>query len=201
MKYVIGVTGSIGSGKSTVLRMLEKLGARTIDADDLAHQAMTQGTPTWQAIVATFGQRILDGNGEIDRQKLGSIVFEDPEALRRLEGIVHPAVDERFHEIVSGSSERVIAVEAIKLIESGIHRELDSLWLVTCPVEERIRRLVDARGEDPDDIRERMEAQMSEEQQALWADVVIDNGGSLEDTWQQVKAEWEKIQERLCHCT
>ena len=200
MKYVIGVTGNIGSGKSTVLRMLHELGARTIDADDLAHEAMIQGTPAWQAIVATFGRGILDDNGEVDRQKLGSIVFEDSEALRRLEGIVHPAVDDRFHEIVSSSSEHVIAVEAIKLIESGIHRELDSLWLVTCPVEERIRRLVGDRGEDPDDIRERMEAQMSEEQQAVWADVVIDNGGSLEDTWQQVKAEWDKIQERLCHC-
>jgi dephospho-CoA kinase len=198
MKYVIGVTGNIGSGKSTVLRMLGRLGAKTIDADDLAHQAMIQGTPAWQATVDTFGHGILDDNGEIDRQKLGSVVFEDSEALRRLEEIVHPPVDERFREIVSGSSQRVIAVEAIKLIESGIHRELDSLWLVTCPVEERIRRLVDARGEDPDDIRERMAAQMSEEQQALWADVVIDNSGSREETWEQVRDEWEKIQKRLC---
>jgi len=201
MKYVIGLTGNIGSGKSTVLRMLSQLGARTIDADELAHQAMTPGTPTWQAIVAAFGDEILDEEGRIDRHKLGSIVFEDPKALQRLEEIVHPAVDERFRTIVQSASEVVIAVEAIKLIESGIHQELDSLWLVTCPMEERIRRLVEARGEDPEDIRERMEAQMSEEQQALWADVVIDNGGGLDETWQQVKAEWQKVQEQLGHCT
>ena len=201
MKYVIGLTGNIGSGKSTVLRMLGQLGARTIDADELAHQAMTPGTPTWQAIVATFDDEILDEEGRINRHKLGSIVFEDPKALQRLEEIVHPAVDERFRTIIDSSSEAVIAVEAIKLIESGIHQELDSLWLVTCPMEERIRRLVEARGENPEDIRERMEAQMSEEQQALWADVVIDNGGGLEETWQQVQAEWEKIQEQLRHCS
>lgn len=200
MKYVIGLTGNIGSGKSTVLRMLGQLGARTIDADELAHQAMTPGTPTWQAIVATFGDEIVDEQGRIDRHKLGSIVFEDPKALQRLEEIVHPAVDERFRKIIDSASEAVIAVEAIKLIESGIHQELDSLWLVTCPMEERIRRLVEARGEDREDIRERMEAQMSEEQQALWADVVIDNGGGLDETWQQVKAEWQKIQEELRHC-
>lgn len=200
MTYVIGLTGNIGSGKSTVLRMLSQLGARTIDADELAHQAMTPGTPTWQAIVAAFGDEILDEEGRIDRHKLGSIVFEDSKALQRLEEIVHPAVDERFRTIVQSASEAVIAVEAIKLIESGIHQELDSLWLVTCPMEERIRRLVETRGEDPEDIRERMEAQMSEEQQALWTDVVIDNGGGLDETWQQVKAEWQKVQEQLRHC-
>lgn len=199
MKYVIGLTGNIGSGKSTVLRMLEELGARTIDADELAHQAMLSGTSTWQAIVATFGDGILDDAGEIDRQKLGSIVFDDSKALRRLEQIVHPAVEERFQNILRTSLEPVIAVEAIKLIESGIHRQLDSLWLVTCPLEERIRRLVEGRGEKTQDIRERMEAQMSQEQQALWADVVIDNGGSVEETWEQVKAQWEKVLEKLCH--
>ncbi len=198
MKYVIGLTGNMGSGKSTVLRMLGELGARIIDADELAHQAIAQGTPAWLAIVDIYGQDILDTKGDIDRHKLGSIVFEDPEALQRLEEIVHPAVDEVFLQIVRSSPEPVIAVEAVKLIESGIHRELDSLWLVTCPAEERLRRLVEAREEDPEDVRERLEAQMSEEQQAQWADVLIDNGGSLEQTWKQVKAEWQKVQEQLC---
>jgi dephospho-CoA kinase len=198
MKYVIGLMGNMGSGKSTVLGMLGRLGARIIDADALAHQVMARGTTVWQEIVDSFGDEILDGEGEVDRHKLGSIVFHDRGALRRLEEIVHPAVDERFLDIVESSEEPVIAVEAVKLIESGIHRELSSLWLVTCPAEERLRRLVESRGLDPEEVRKRLEAQMTEERQAEYADVVIDNSRDLEYTWEQVKAEWVKVQERIC---
>ena len=198
MKYVIGLTGNIGSGKSTVLAMLAQLGARIVDADDLVHQVMDRGTPVWQAVVDTFGEAVLDEGGRIDRKKLGSVVFDDPQALKRLEEIVHPAVDESFLELVRNAEEPVMAVEAVKLIESGVHHVLSSLWLVTCPEEERLRRLVEGRGADPEDVQERLKAQMPEEEQARWADVVIVNGGTLEQTWEQVKAEWERIQERLC---
>jgi len=198
MKYVIGLTGNIGSGKSTVLAMLGQLGARIVDADDLVHQVMDRGTPVWQAVVDTFGEAVLDEGGRIDRKKLGSVVFDDPQALKRLEEIVHPAVDESFLELVRNAEEPVMAVEAVKLIESGVHHVLSSLWLVTCPEEERLRRLVEGRGADPEDVQERLKAQMPEEEQARWADVVIVNGGTLEQTWEQVKAEWERIQERLC---
>ncbi len=198
MKYIIGLVGNIGSGKSTVLGMLEKLGARTVDADQLVHEVMAKGSLVWQAIVDTFGQETLDQQGNIDRKKLGSRVFEDSRALEQLEKIVHPAVDERFWEIVNSSEAPVIAVEAVKLIESGVHRSLSSLWLVTCPPEERLRRLVDDRGADPEDVRERLNAQMPEEHLAQWADVIIDNGGGLEHTWEQVRAEWAKIEEQLC---
>jgi dephospho-CoA kinase len=198
MKYVIGLTGNIGSGKSTVLGMLERLGARVVDADDLVHQVMAKGTPVWQTVVDTFGPSILDERGDIDRHKVSSIVFEDPDALKRLEQIVHPAVDSRFFEFVREAEEQVLVVEAVKLIESGVHRKLDSLWLVTCPPEERLRRLVEGRGADPEDVRERLKAQLPEEEQARWADVVIDNGGTLEQTCKQVKAEWDKIEEQLC---
>ena len=198
MTYVIGLTGNIGVGKSTVLGMLEKLGAKIVDADELVHQVMAQGTTVWTAIVDNFGEGVLDQQGGIHRKKLASIVFEDRATLKRLEDIVHPAVDERFLEVVRTSDERVIAVEAVKLIESGVHSELDSLWLVTCPAEERLRRLVENRGSDPDDIRERLEAQMPENEQAEWADVVIENGGTPEETREQVRAEWVRIQEQLC---
>jgi dephospho-CoA kinase len=199
MKYLIGLTGNIGSGKSTVLAMLEQLGARIVDADGLVHKVMDKGTPEWQAIVDTFGEAVLDEAGRIDRQKLGSVVFEDPQALKRLEEIVHPAVDETFRELMQNAEEPVIALEAVKLIQSGVHHMLNSLWLVTCPEEERLRRLVEGRGLDPEEVQERLRAQMPEEEQARWADVVIDNGGTLERTWEQVEAEWERIQERLCH--
>jgi dephospho-CoA kinase len=198
MKYIIGLTGNIGSGKSTVLRMLERLGARTMDADRLVHEVMAKNGPVWRAIVDTFGEEILDEEGNIDRKRLGSIVFEDLEALKRLEDIVHPAVDDRFLEIVESSDEPVIAVEAIKLVESGVHHLLSALWVVTCPVEERLRRLVEGRGADPEDVKDRLNAQMSEESLTQQADVVIDNGGDLERTWEQVRAEWARIQEQLC---
>jgi dephospho-CoA kinase len=133
MKYVIGLTGNIGSGKSTVLAMLDQLGARIVDADDLVHQVMDRGSPVWQAIVDTFGEAVLDEGGRIDRKKLGSVVFDDPQALKRLEAIVHPAVDESFLELVRNAEEPITAVEAVKLIESGVHHMLNSLWLVTCP--------------------------------------------------------------------
>ena len=198
MKYIIGLTGNIGSGKSTVLAMLGQLGARIVDADDLVHEVMDRGTPVWQAIVGTFGEAVLDEAGRIDRKKLGSVVFDDPQALKRLEEIVHPAVDESFLELLRNAEEPVVAVEAVKLIDSGVHPVLNSVWLVTCPQEERLRRLVEGRGADPEEVQERLRAQMPQEEQARWADVVIDNGETLQQTWEQVKTEWERIQERLC---
>jgi len=193
MKYVIGLTGNIGSGKSTVLRMLEQLGAKAVDADALVHEVMRKGTPVWRAIEDAFGREILTGEGEIDRRKLGSLVFSDHEALERLENIVHPAVDELFREIVQRSEEAVIAVEAIKITESEVYAELDALWLVTCPAEERLQRLLETRDVNEEDIERRLRSQMPAEKQAELADVVIDNGGTLQQTWEQVKREWDKI--------
>lgn len=196
MKYVIGLTGNIGSGKSTVLRMLEQLGAKAIDADNLAHELMRKGTSVWQAIVDAFGDEVLTPDGVIDRKRLGSLVFDDREALERLENIVHPAVDERFREIIQEADEQVIVVEAVKIIESGIYPELSALWLVTCPAEERLRRLLETRGVNEEEVRERLKAQMTEEQQAQLADVVIDNSGTPPQTWEQVRREWNKIRRR-----
>lgn len=193
MKYVIGLTGNIGSGKSTVLSMLEQLGAKAVDADELVHEVMQQGFPVWQAIVDTFGEGVLTPQGHIDRRKLGSLVFDDAEALRRLEEIVHPAIDERFREIIANSEEPVIAVEAVKIMQSSIYGEIDSLWLVTCPAEEGLQRLLRTRDIDAEDVEERLRAQMAQERQAELADVVINNSGSLDHTWEQVRTEWEKM--------
>jgi dephospho-CoA kinase len=195
MKYVIGLTGNIGSGKSTVRRMLEQLGARAIDADALVHKVMRKGTAVWQAIVDAFGKEILTDQGEIDRKTLGALVFDDHEALKRLEDIVHPAVDQRFREIVQHSEEPVIAVEAIKITESEVYAQLDALWLVTCPAEERLQRLLKTRDVNEEDVERRLRSQMPPEKQAELADVVIDNGGTLQQTWEQVRREWDKIWE------
>jgi dephospho-CoA kinase len=196
MKYVIGLTGNIGSGKSTVLRMLEQLGAKAIDADNLAHDLMRKRTSVWQAIVDAFGDEVLTPDGVIDRKRLGSLVFDDREALERLENIVHPAVDERFRQIIQEADEQVIVVEAVKIIESGIYPELSALWLVTCPAEERLRRLLETRGVNEEEVRERLKAQMTEEKQAQLANVVIDNSGTPPQTWEQVRREWNKIRRR-----
>jgi dephospho-CoA kinase len=196
MKYVIGLTGNIGSGKSTVLSMLEQLGARAIDADELVHEVMRKGSPVWRAIVDTFGEGVLTRQGDIDRKKLGSFVFDDQEALGRLEEIVHPAVDERFREILDASEDSVTAVEAVKITQSSLFTEIDSLWLVTCPAEERLHRLLSSRDINAEGVEDRLRAQIAQERQAQIADVVIDNGASLEHTWQQVKAEWDKIWEQ-----
>lgn len=193
MKYVIGLMGNIGSGKSTVLRMLEKLGAKAIDADALVREVMRKDTPVWQSIVHSFGEDILSPRGEIDRKKLGSLVFHDPDALDRLEKIVHPAVDERIKEIIQRSDQPVIAIEAVKITQSTIYDQLNALWLVTCPAEERLHRVLKTRDVDEEDVTRRLRAQMTVDQQAELADVLIDNGGTVEHTWEQVKREWEKI--------
>ncbi|MEE8163488.1 MAG: dephospho-CoA kinase [Anaerolineae bacterium] len=217
MRYVIGLTGNIATGKSVVSGMLERLGARAIDADALAHELMEKGTPVWQAVVKEFGpsaalrpfgraqgrlgsgqgsghgQGILYSNGSINRKKLGDIVFADEAALRRLEAIVHPAVIVRTEELIGESQEPVVVVEAVKLIEAGMHRTCDALWVVTCSNEQQLARLVKQRDLTEEEARQRIEAQPPQEAKLALADVVIDNSGSLNETWRQVKSEWNKI--------
>ena len=192
--YVIGLTGNIATGKSVVSGMLERLGAKAIDADALAHESMEKGTPIWQAVVREFGQGILCRDGSINRRKLGGIVFADEAALRRLEAIVHPAVTTRTKELIRGSQEPVVVVEAIKLIEAAMHRACDALWVVTCRKEQQLARLVKQRDLSEEEALQRIEAQPPQETKLALADVVIDNSGDLDETWHQVKREWDKIQ-------
>jgi dephospho-CoA kinase len=193
VKYIIGLTGNIATGKSVVSGMLEHLGAKAIDADALVHQLMGKGTPVWQAVVQEFGQDILRHDGSINRKKLGGIVFTDEAALRRLEAIVHPAVIARTQELIENSQQPVIVVEAIKLIEAGMDKACDALWVTTCNKEQQLARLVEQRGLSEEEARQRIEAQPPQEEKLALADVVIDNGGGLDETWRQVEREWDKI--------
>ncbi len=193
MTYIIGLTGNIATGKSAVSGMLERLGALAIDADALVHELMGKGTPVWQAVVQEFGQGILGHERNIDRKKLGSIVFTDEAALHRLEAIVHPAVIARTEELIESSQEPVVVVEAIKLIEAGMDKTCDALWVTTCSKEQQLARLVEQRGLTEEEARQRIEAQPPQEAKLALADVVIDNSGGLDETWQQVKREWDKI--------
>jgi len=193
--FLIGITGNIGTGKSTVAEMLADLGAEVIDADQVAHRVMRPGTDTHARVVEAFGRRILTPSGEIDRKALGAIVFSDPEALARLEAIVHPATLRAIGRRVATSPADVVVVEAIKLFESGLADACDSVWVVTCRRDQQIARIVSARDLTRAEAEARVEAQPPQEEKVARADVVIDNSGSLSATRQHVKAAWEDVVE------
>ncbi len=196
-KYLIGLTGNIATGKSTVAQMLEDLGATVIDADALVHDLQRQGTPVYRDIVAAFGPGILDRSGEIDRKALGAIVFADPVQLRTLESIVHPAVlIESLHRIAEAPTP-VVVYEAIKLIEAGRAEMCDALWVVTARAEVQLRRLMRDRHMSEADARQRIEAQPPQSEKIKQATVVIDNSRSLEETRRQVTAAFEAIEHPL----
>ncbi len=194
MKYVIGLTGNIGTGKSTVLRMLRELGAHVIDADAITRQVMRRGEPAFDAIVEAFGRDVLGPDGELDRAALARRVFPDPAALRRLEEIVHPAVIARVREEIAGTTVPVVVVEAIKLLEAGMARELcDAVWVVDAPEEVCMARLAAGRGISAEEARRRLATQTPQAEKRAAADVVIDNSGDLEETRRQVMDAWNAL--------
>lgn len=173
--------------------MLHHLGARIIDADQLAHEVMSPDTDVWRQVVDAFGREIVDENGAIVRAKLGDIVFGDSNALARLEAIVHPVVIARTERLIAEAQEPVVVVEAIKLIESGLVDRCDALWVVTCRRNQQLERLVEQRYLNKEQAQARVRAQPPQAEKIFQADVVIDNSGSMDETWEQVNREWQKI--------
>ena len=192
-KYVIGLTGNIATGKSVVRKMLEHLGAYSIDADALSHRAIARGAPGYQRVIDTFGKWILDASGEIDRVKLGRLVFSDPEALRQLELIVHPLVRQAVDIMVRRAGQHVIVVEAIKLLEGPLGEACDSIWVTTAPEELQKARLIRKRNMTEAEALQRIRTQAPQETKKARANQVIENAGSFEDTWKQVVNGWKKI--------
>jgi len=191
--YLIGLTGNLGSGKSTVRKMLEQLGARGIDADALAHAVVARGTPAWRAVVETFGADILTFNGRIDRQELSARVFADAAGLRKLEAIVHPAVGARIKQMLREAPAPVVVVEAIKLIEAGMHSWCDAVWVVKCKPEAQLERVVRDRQMSEADARARLAAQSQPEDKERLAHIVIDNSGNEGATRAAVERAWRTI--------
>lgn len=191
-KYVIGLTGNIGTGKSVVRRMLEHLGAYGIDADALAHRAMAKGAPGYAPLLQTFGRWVLNRDGEIDRSKLGRVVFSDPEALRQLEGIIHPLVEQAVDILVRRSSQPVVVIEAIKLLEAGLDGWCDSIWVSYAPPEAQLARLVTRRHMTEAEAKQRIAAQSPQEEKMAVAQVIIRNDSTFTETWKQVAASWRK---------
>jgi dephospho-CoA kinase len=191
--YIIGLTGNIACGKSTVRGMLEERGAATLDADALVHELYLPGDPVFRAVVDTFGDDIVAADGTLDRRALGRKVFGNPDALARLEGLTHPAVIERTWQWVGRQTTSVVVVDAVKLIEAGIVDGCDALWVVTCPLDEERRRLMTRPGMTDAEADRRLAAQAPEAAKVARADVVIDNGGTIEATRAQIDRTWASL--------
>jgi len=186
----MGLTGGIGSGKSTVSGLLAERGAVIVDADRIAREVVEPGTPGLAAVVEAFGPRVLNDDGSLDRPALAAIVFADPEARRRLDGIVHPLVRERAVELAAQAPPGAVVVHDIPLLaETGQAGSYDLVLVVEAEPETRVARLV-GRGLSEDDARARIAAQATDEQRRAVADVVIDNSGSREELAAQVDRFW-----------
>jgi dephospho-CoA kinase len=192
-KYIIGLTGNIATGKSVVRKMLEHLGAYGIDADALAHRAIAKDAPGYQPVLDIFGNWLLDANGQIDRAKLGQLVFSEAQALAQLEAIVHPLVGQAIDLLVRRASQPVIVVEAIKLIESKIANACDAVWVAYSPETIQKGRLMAKRGMSEVDALQRIHMQPPQEKKIAAADVVINNTNTFEETWKQVVDAWKVI--------
>lgn len=192
-KYTIGLTGNIATGKSVVRRMLEHLGAYTIDADALAHRAIAKDAPGYKPTLETFGKWILDSNKQINRSKLGGLVFRDPEALSKLEDIVHPLVEQAIELLVQRASQGVVVIEAIKLLESQLHTVCDSIWVTYAPEDVQIERLMRKRGLDRDKALSRIHSQGAQSEKIERANTVIRNTGSYDELWKQITAAWKQV--------
>ena len=192
-KYIIGLTGNIATGKSVVRRMLEHLGAYTIDADSLSHRAIAKGAPGYQPVIENFGKWILDKDGEIDRTKLGNLAFSDPKALEKLEDIIHPLVNQAVDVLAKRASQRVIVIEAIKLLESELRQMCDTVWVTYAPEEVQVERLMRKRNLKRDEAQQRISAQSAQGEKITAANVVIRNIGSYDDLWKQVSNAWKQV--------
>jgi dephospho-CoA kinase len=196
---VAGLTGGIGSGKSTFASLLAELGAEVIDADALGRAALNPGEPAWHATVDQFGDDILVATGlDIDRKRLAAIVFNDPSKLAALNAIVHPVITRGIAdtlETLSGTDEIVI-LDAALIVELGLDQGLDALIVVTAPEKQRRERLSRTRHMADEDITARMLAQASEEDLIARADIVVKNEGTPEGLAQEAGRVWEELQRR-----
>jgi dephospho-CoA kinase len=186
-----GLTGGVACGKSTVARMFEDLGAKIIDADRLAHELSRAPLPAYKEIVSRFGSEILDSYGEIDRRRLGSVVFADGEKLRQLSAILHPRIIERSEELAISfhilAPHAVVLVDAALIYEAGIEKRFTKILAACCRPEQQLERLMAKAHVTREEAERRIAAQMPTEEKRRRADYVIDCSGSLESTRQQVE--------------
>jgi dephospho-CoA kinase len=193
----IGLTGGIGSGKSTVASMLADLGAVVINADAVGHDIYRPHTDGWRQVTAAFGPSIVCADQTIDRAALGAIVFADPAELRRLNAIVHPLIAAEIHRRIDAlraeGTAAAIVVEAAVLIEAGWQRLVDTVWLVVAGRTVVTERITTQRGLSADDVARRIDSQLSDDERRRFADVVIENTGSLDALRHEVARLWQHL--------
>lgn len=194
--FRVGLTGNIASGKSSVAQVWSELGARVVDADVLAREAVAPGTPALRAIARSFGPEVLDESGRLDRAGLRRLVFDDPTARRRLEEIIHPAVArlrEEREAALEADGVGVVVHDVPLLFEVGLEDEFDRVVLVDSPAAVRLRRLVENRGLPEPEARAMVEAQMPAERKRGKADLIIENDGSLEELRVGAEDVWRRL--------
>lgn len=197
---VVGLTGGIGSGKSAVLSMLEEMGARTIDLDEMSRVVVEPGEPAWLDIVRHFPEGVVKPNGTLDREALGRIVFSDPQSRKTLEAFVHPRIlaeqDRMLKEIEKTDSHAVVIIDVPLLIEFGLQEKMDAVILVHIPRAMQLERLIRRDGLSSLEAEARLESQMPIDDKILFADFVIDNSGDVEQTRRQAKKLMETLKDR-----
>lgn len=197
---IIGLTGGIGSGKSTVAQFLAGLGAVIVDMDGVGHEALKSGSETRERIVGEFGKDILTADGDIDRARLGGLVFNNPEALARLNRIVHPIIDTMVNaktEEYRRQGAEVVVLEAAAILEAERAWQVDELWVTVAPEAAVLKRLAGRIGYSEEESKARINSQMSSEERVKQADVVIDTDCTLDELKARVVVEWQKLQARL----
>ena len=195
---LVGLTGGLGSGKTTVARMLATRGAVVVDADELARRAVAPGTHGYHQVVRVFGDELVGPGGELDRDALSRVVFADPDKRRALESITHPEVFRLLAEEVETfrGTDQVVVFDAPLIVETGFHEACDVVVVVTAPEAEQVARAARDRGMSPDEARARIRAQASPEMREAVADVVIRNEGDLAALERRVDELWGELRRR-----
>ncbi len=192
-KLIIGLTGNIATGKSAVMRLAADQDALTIDADKVVHEIMDTNENMQATLAVAFGPEVRQENGRIDRKKLGSIVFNDPQALQDLEEILHPVVRRKIATRIQESDATIVMLEAIKLLESSLVEVCHKVWVTRCSQTRQLERLRICRGLDTAEATARIKAQSSQEGKVAQADMVIDTNGLMRDTELQFKMAWRRL--------
>jgi dephospho-CoA kinase len=191
--FVIGLTGPIASGKSTVADILRRRGAEVIDADRIYRSLLVPGSELWRQVVERFGTEIVRSDGEIDRATLAEMVFADSQALADLDHLTHPAVVAEIRSRIARSHAPLIVVEAVKLAQSGLASDVDALWFVTADPETRLRRLMARSGMNEASARARIAAAPATVPEGVQVDVTIDNSGDLASTSAAINDAWRAL--------
>jgi dephospho-CoA kinase len=195
---LVGLTGGLASGKSTVASLLARRGAIVVDADELSRRAVAPGTPGLARIVDTFGREVLDAGGSLDRAALAAVVFADREKRRVLESIVHPEVFRLLGRVVNGyrATDALVVFDAPLIVETGFHEACDLVVVVSSPVEAQVARVVRTREMSEDDARKRIASQAPPAERERHADIVIRNDGTLDQLEEHVESLWKELQQR-----